>query len=873
MGHAEAMGKLPTLPRPLLFGLAVLFSAAAILYSAIWMYYVRWESKAQIGIEAPYSVAARSMNVTRVPEGSAAQQAGLRVGDRIVAINGRRLDTRNPYYDAVLRGQPGDVVELTVERPSAAGPIFLEMVLQPRPAQVAEPPLAQAVANEVLGSYPVLFLVVGLSVLFLRLQDRHAWLLALLFGTFTAAAPLLPIVGSIHPTLRGFALAYKLTFSGLCAAIFYYFFAVFPVASPVDRRLPWLKSVLVVAAAVLVVPLGLWGLLTGSSVPLQVIAGQAGPKLINPLLIGYMLGVMGLGLVSLVWNSVRAPTAEARRKTRVIVWGTVVAIAPSLLLQAAVLYSKRPFYEFPYWVVAPAVLALFLLPLSFAYAVVKYRVMEIPVLVKRSVRYVLVQRGFVLLIFLSSAIATVLFAVALSRLSEAGAQVTIPAGLTAGVGLGVILAAAGARVHQRVSQRIDQAFFRSAYDARQILENLADKTHKTIRRGELAALLGGEISQALRPTSVIVYLEGSDGRLRVERDTVPPRFEPLPADLPLLKEVARRGEPWEVPPAAAAVKAGAEDLCVFGPNRPECLVPMQGRDGRLVGLVVLGPRLSEEPYSREDKRLLASVANHAGLALDSMRLAEQMAEKMEAERRAALEMEFAKQVQARLFPQRIAPVETLEYQGGCVQAREVGGDYYDFLNLGPGRVGLVLADVAGKGISAALMMANLQASLRSQYGAALKDLRGLLQTVNRLFYESTPPSHYATLFFGDYEDSGRLMRYANCGHNPPMLLRADGSVERLGATATVLGLFEGWDCSIGETQIAPGDALLIFSDGATEAESDEGEFFGESRLLETLAAHRHLPVVGLLDAIVWTVMQFSGGEQEDDITLLVARAR
>ncbi|MFQ5695367.1 MAG: PDZ domain-containing protein, partial [Terriglobia bacterium] len=170
-----------SLPRPLLVALAALFAAAAILYSAIWMYYIRWEPKAQIGIEAPYSTLTRSMRVTRVPEGSAAEQAGLRPEDRIVAINGRRLDTVNPYFDAVYRGQPGDVVELTVERPRAAAPIVLQTVLQRRPAQAEELTPTQTVALELIWSFPVLFLVVGLGVLFLRLEDRNAWLLALLF--------------------------------------------------------------------------------------------------------------------------------------------------------------------------------------------------------------------------------------------------------------------------------------------------------------------------------------------------------------------------------------------------------------------------------------------------------------------------------------------------------------------------------------------------------------------------------------------------------------------------------------------------------------------------------------------------------------------
>ena len=233
----------------------------------------------------------------------------------------------------------------------------------------------------------------------------------------------------------------------------------------------------------------------------------------------------------------------------------------------------------------------------------------------------------------------------------------------------------------------------------------------------------------------------------------------------------------------------------------------------------MGARLSEEPYSSDDKHLLTSVASQAGVALESIRLGEKIAERIEAERRIAQEMEYAKQVQARLFPQKLPSMKTLEYAGGCIQARQVGGDYYDFLELRPGRLALVLADIAGKGISGALLMANLQANLRSQYAVALDDLPRLLKSVNQLFYENSSDSSYATLFFADYDDSSRRLRYVNCGHLPPLLLRADGQLERLTATNTVLGLFEKWECSVAEVQLAAGDTLVLYTDGVTEAEN------------------------------------------------------
>jgi serine phosphatase RsbU (regulator of sigma subunit) len=292
----------------------------------------------------------------------------------------------------------------------------------------------------------------------------------------------------------------------------------------------------------------------------------------------------------------------------------------------------------------------------------------------------------------------------------------------------------------------------------------------------------------------------------------------------------------------------------------------------LVGLIVLGVRRSEEPYSAEDKRLLALVASQTGIALESILLAEKIAERIEAERRAAQEMEFARQVQTRLFPQKFPLMRTLEYTGGCNPAKTVGGDYYDFLELRPGRLGIVLADIAGKGVPGALLMANLQANLRSQYAMAVDDLPRLLTSVNRLFFQNTDNASYATMFFADYNDRTRLVRYSNCGHLPPLLVRAAGTnVERLHATCTVLGMFEAWQSEITEVMLAPGDTLVLYTDGITEAENSAGEEFGESRLIEMLRNFSRLPVEQLKDAVVKTVRQFSGGEQGDDITLVVAR--
>jgi serine phosphatase RsbU (regulator of sigma subunit) len=248
-------------------------------------------------------------------------------------------------------------------------------------------------------------------------------------------------------------------------------------------------------------------------------------------------------------------------------------------------------------------------------------------------------------------------------------------------------------------------------------------------------------------------------------------------------------------------------------------------------------------------------------------------ERLESERRLAQELEIAKQVQARLFPQTFPALRTLDYAGACLQARHVGGDYYDFFALGEDKVGLFVGDISGKGIAAALLMANLQANLRSQFAMAREQPQRFLQSVNRLFFENTVDSAYATVFFAEYDDGAQRLRYTNCGHLSALLLRRDRSAEWLRSTGTVLGLFSEWESPSVECQLAPGDTLALYTDGVTESFSDAGEEFGEQRLVEAVMRHRDQPAESIVRSVIADVQRFSPQEQHDDITLIVAKCR
>jgi len=597
-----------SLPRPMLLTLAILFAAATATYSLIWLFQIRHGFVFQGITSLHYSKASRSMVVGGVLRGSIAERTGLQADDRILAINGRMLESIVPYYEEFIVA-PSDSVELTVERVSSSGQRTLWLPL--RGKGTPAPTWLEALLLQPIAYYPLFFLVVGLGVLFLRFDDANAWRLALLFAGFIGVAPLYE--GAVSVPLRGFAVFYQITMMWLAYPMFYYFFAIFPARSPLERRVPWLKHLLVGVALVIGIPSALRCLVAGGSLPMYAGAYWPGAALLRavqswqrglalPNSPGWLMNgwwfvalCIVLGFVSLAWNSLRPANAEARRKTRVIVWGAMVGLGPLVLLMLAELMVHI-------WI-APALYLLFVvlwasaLPLSVAYAVIRHRVLEIPVLVKRSARYLLVQRGFVILHVLLSAAVTVLFALALSRIFRPEASVATPAGLTSAVLFGSVLAMTGVGIHRRVTYRIDRAFFRSAYDARQVLEHLALETRAAGTRQELASLLEREVEQALHPQSMAVYLKASEDRLVPAANGMVRGLESLPIDSPLLAEIARRVQPWEVPPPGTdgAVQPDPA-LTLLATLGPECLVPMLGHDGGLTGLLVLGARLSEEPY-------------------------------------------------------------------------------------------------------------------------------------------------------------------------------------------------------------------------------------------------------------------------------------
>jgi phosphoserine phosphatase RsbU/P len=288
-------------------------------------------------------------------------------------------------------------------------------------------------------------------------------------------------------------------------------------------------------------------------------------------------------------------------------------------------------------------------------------------------------------------------------------------------------------------------------------------------------------------------------------------------------------------------------------------------------------------------RLLKSVATQTGLALANAQLTSAIAVEVGRREKMNREIEIAREVQERLFPQKLPPVAGVDYCGRCRTALGVGGDYYDFLALPGGMLGVALGDISGKGIPAALMMASLQASLRAEAMRAGNEIAALMSRVNQALYEASSADRYATFFYAQFEPASRRLTYVNGGHCAPLLFRAaDGAdrsassavVERLGSTkierldegGPVIGLIPDCAYQQAELTLASGDRLVIFTDGVSEAMNPALEEWGEDRLIATVRAAQGCDASETITHIMQAADQFAAGApQHDDMTLIVLR--
>ena len=274
-------------------------------------------------------------------------------------------------------------------------------------------------------------------------------------------------------------------------------------------------------------------------------------------------------------------------------------------------------------------------------------------------------------------------------------------------------------------------------------------------------------------------------------------------------------------------------------------------------------------------RAAAPRRSSSELAIENRRLTTQIAAEIADRVKRNRDLDLAREVQQRLFPQACPPIAGLDYAGACRPALSVGGDYYDFMRFSDTELGIAIGDVSGKGIPAALLMATLRAYLQGQTIGRVTDLAGVVENLNRRVYESSSANRYATFFYAQYDSSTRLLEYVNAGHNPPLIFGARGGrhgVRRLEGGGPVIGLMP--ECSYLHQRVTleEGDVLVLFTDGITESMNASGEEWGEERLTELIEANRSLPARALIERIMRSSDAFVGGaDQYDDMTLITAR--
>jgi sigma-B regulation protein RsbU (phosphoserine phosphatase) len=425
---------------------------------------------------------------------------------------------------------------------------------------------------------------------------------------------------------------------------------------------------------------------------------------------------------------------------------------------------------------------------------------------------------------------------------------------------------------------------------------LLNEVHQALGRSlsldALLELILDRVFDHLRPEQGVIFLRRPDGELAPAASrSLAPAGDPHPAQAAsaeragggsgegiellgsrsLQREVAGKGLAALVLDAQTDFRfAGAESIQISG-VRSLLAAPLLEREGTL-GMIVLGSKVTVRQFTEEDMELLVSVASVAALYLRNLELAEEAAER----RRLAEELALARRIQLALLPQSLPALPGWELHGGNTPSRGVSGDYFAVVGRTAAAGGrecvLMVADVSGKGMSASLLTASLEAFAAGPIEDGLGP-EEICAKLSRLLYRRTPPERYATAFIGALDPASGALRYANAGHNPPLLVRAAaGEIEELPATGVPIALLPAADYEAAEVLLAPGDTLVLYTDGLVEATNPEGEEYGAERLAEVCRRHRRSPCAELAAALEADLEAFVRGVPfTDDRTLVMAR--
>jgi len=801
----------------------------------------------------------------------AAQEAGVSEGDVITHVNGRPLTGKAVFGEAVAHAKSGDKLEVTVRSPVGTNEHTAAIPFVAANATVDWTLAAVVMLKVVL---PVVSILLGFWTAFVRPRDIAAWLLlGVLLGLsslFTAGTE------SWGPRVRDLATLYYAVMSKLWPVCMLLFGLYFPEPFPPTRARFWVwlaKRVLVpllVADGLAEIAIAIGRMDNYARVaPLDALRQPFEQAL-------FVLSLLAVGsFFSCIWaKSSMAVSADAKRRLRLLAWGTTVSMAPAFLLVViGRIKGGEPEQVFPEWLALSSFVMMLLFPITLAYVIVVHRAMDVRVVIRQGLQYALAKGG---IRALRLAIGAALGLAIVYLWRHIGRNSPVQYVLIA---LGVALWLSAKHVCEKLRGWTDRRFFRDAYNAEHILASLSDEVRSIVETQPLLERVATKIAESLHVPRIAVLLQqdalyrpayalGYESAPQAEFRTTEGTIERLRKEAEPARVYFDDEHSWvnvELP------EDERQKLAALG---PQLLLPLNVKD-KLLGVVSLGEKRSEEPYSGTDLRLLKSVAMQTGLALANAQLTTAIAEEVARREKMNHELEIAREVQERLFPQGLPAIAGLDYYGKCRTALGVGGDYYDFLALPNGKLGVALGDVSGKGIAAALMMASLEASLRAEAARAGGDLGQMIGRVNQLIYDASGEDRYATLFYAEYDPAQHLLTYVNAGHNAPILLQEGcTSVERLDeGGGPVVGLIP--ECTYRQATVSlnPGDMLVIYTDGISEAMNPELEEWGEGRLIAAARESTGSCSAEVVGQIMEAAAGHAGGApQSDDMTLVVVRA-